>query len=713
MQKNKSKSKRERLKKGLKKKVLRVFYNNEKKQLTYKQVASKLNIYDKEQRKNILIALQRLVSEGKITSKNKSKFRYIIPKTKLVSGKIDIIRQGGAYLISDELKSDAFIKPHNTGKALHGDLVNAHIVNKSKKRRLQAEVAEVVKRNKILYTGVLQKSGINGFLIADSFKMNKDVFLPSIKLKQAKEGEKVLVKLLGWKNGEKNPHGEVVKVFGIPGDHETEIQAIISEKGFDKEFQQPVLEEANNINTHISLAEIKKRKDLREITTFTIDPTDAKDFDDALSIRELPNKNIEIGVHIADVSHYVKPNSALDKEAYRRATSVYLVDRVIPMLPERLSNNICSLKPNEDKCCFSVVFEIAKNASVKKSWIGRTIINSNKRFTYEKAQEILKGGKGKYKNELNKLNTIAKAARVKRVKNGAISFDKLEIKFNLDKDNNPTNVFFKESKDAHKLVEEFMLLANKTVAEFIGKSTKKNPTSKTGVYRIHDQPNIEKLQVLKHFAEQFNYKIDNQTKKTLSNSINKMLALTKGMPEEKMIERLTIRSMAKAKYTTKNIGHYGLALDYYSHFTSPIRRYPDVLTHRLLEKYLNKEVSTDTKALEKKCLHSTEMEIKATEAERDSVKFMQVKFMKNKVNKIFSGVVSGVTEWGLYVEITKNGCEGMIRLRTIKEDQFYYDSNSHSIIGLQTNKQYKLGDEVTVIVKNVDVLKKQIDFKLI
>ena len=499
-----------------------------------------------------MTTLDLLSKKGKIKTQGRSKYIYESTKAKLITGKIEMIQAGGGYLISPQLLTDVFVKPYNTGKALHGDKVKAKIIIKGKRKKAQAQVIEVLKRENIFYTGIIQKARKNAFLIPDSSYMHNDIFISSQGIKKADNGEKVLVKIEGWKEEEKNPYGSVVRRFGLPGEYETEIESILVEKGFNTSFSKKVLEQLKKIPKTIGDKEIKKRRDFRNTPTFTIDPIDAKDFDDALSVKILRNNNYEVGIHIADVSYYLEAQSPLDKEAYKRSTSVYLVDKVVPMLPEQLSNDLCSLNPNQNKLCFSVVLEISKKLEIIKSWIGRTVINSNYRFAYEEAQKIIQGQTHPFSKEINELNNIAKLFRKKRIEMGAICFDKKEIRFKIDKNKNPIEVYFKKPEDAHRLVEEFMLLANKTVAEFLGKKTKENQKNKEGIYRVHDEPDLEKIQILKQFAKQHNYHIDTGNKQTLSRSINAMLEQLKEKPEKNTIEKLTIRSMAKAKYTTKN-----------------------------------------------------------------------------------------------------------------------------------------------------------------
>ena len=563
------------------------------------------------------------------------------------------------------------------------------------------------------------------FVVPDSNKMPVDVFVPLSKALKAEDGDKVLVTLEEWPEKADCPNGTIIKILGKPGEHNTEIHSILAEYGLPNEFPTEVENFANNINTSITEDEILKRRDMRSTLTFTIDPKDAKDFDDALSFKELPNGNYEIGIHIADVSHYLQEGTILDDEAYERATSVYLVDRVVPMLPEVLSNNACSLRPNEEKYTFSAVFEINNKAVVENQWFGRTVTYSDARFAYEEAQYIIETESCDIPKEISitekayktttlikdsiiKLNELAKIMRQNRMKDGAISFDKVEVKFNLDETSNPVGVFFKTSKDANKLIEEFMLLANKKVAEFIGKQSPK----KTFIYRTHDEPNDVKLQGLQRIVSQFGHQLNFKNRATTTNSLNTLLKNVKGTKEQNLVDTLTIRCMSKAEYSTKNIGHYGLAFDYYSHFTSPIRRYPDVMVHRLLQHYLDGNKTTNEGVFEEKCKHSSNMESLATKAERDSIKYMQVKYMQDHKDDTFLGVISGVTEWGMYVEIIENKCEGMIRIRDIKGDFYKFDSEEYALIGDRTKTKYQLGDQVEVRVKKADLLKKHLDFVL-
>ncbi|HHB52601.1 MAG TPA: ribonuclease R, partial [Saprospiraceae bacterium] len=579
-------------------------------------------------------------------------------------------------------------------------------------KKQEGDVVEIIKRAKTTFVGTLQLHANHGFVIPDDKRMYADFFIPKKRINNAKDGDKVVVEMKDWPLNSKNPFGKIVDILGKPGEHNTEIHSILYDYGLPYKFPEQVEQDAANLPIEITQEEIAKRRDMRKVLTFTIDPKDAKDFDDALSFQELPNGNYEIGIHIADVSHYVLPNTILEEEAYKRATSVYLVDRVVPMLPEILSNNVCSLRPHEEKLTFSAIFEMNTKAKIVKQWFGRTVIYSDKRYAYEEAQEIIehpepfKIAKSSLDKNLTKailtLDTLAKLLRKKRMDSGAITFDKIEVRFDLDKENEPIGIKFKHSKDANKLIEEFMLLANRKVAEFIGRKKDGSPTKNTFVYRVHDEPDIDKLAVLQQIIGKFGYRIDTRNVEFLSKSINKLLLDVKDTPEENMIETLTIRSMSKAIYTTKNIGHYGLAFDYYTHFTSPIRRYPDVMVHRLLQHYLDGKKSPKYPIYEEKCKHSSEREQMATKAERDSIKYMQVKYMQKHIQDTFEGVISGVTEWGMYVEITDNLCEGMVRIKDIDDDYYLFDEKQYAIIGQATKKMYRLGDTVNIRVKNAD-----------
>lgn len=676
----------------------------------YKQVASRLNIHDEYERSMVMESLEKLAKDEKVetTGRGKYRFKHI---EHYIEGSVDMTQKGSAYVVSEELDQDVYITPKNLGHALDRDYVKVLMFAQRKNKKPEGEVVEIIERAKTEFVGIIEMSKNFAFLVPDNKKMLVDIYLPKEKLMGAKHGQKAVAKITDWPDHASSPFGEVVEVIGTPGEHEVEIHSILAEYGLPREFPKDVENEAEQIKEEISEKEIKKRRDFRDVLTFTIDPKDAKDFDDALSLRKLENGNWEVGVHIADVTHYVTEKSRLEDEAVERGTSVYLVDRVVPMLPEKLSNKVCSLRPNEEKLTFSAVFEMNDNAEVIKRWIGRTVILSDRRFTYEEAQEVIETGEGDYAKEVNKLDNLAKIMRKRRMQKGALAFDKIEVKFNLDEDNNPTGVYFKESKDANHLIEEFMLLANKNVAEFIGYNEKeKKPTGKTFVYRIHDEPDPEKLRDLGNFVKQFGYDVRVKSRDDISKSLNRMLSQVKGKGEANMIETLTIRSMAKAEYSTENIGHYGLAMPYYSHFTSPIRRYPDMMVHRLLQHYLDGKKSPARDPYEELCEHASVRERLATAAERDSTKYMQVKFMEKHVGEDFMGVISGVTEWGVFVELIDNKCEGMIRIRDFKDDYYVFDEKNFLIEGERNGKIFQLGDQLMVTVKNADLDKKQLDF---
>ena len=696
--------------KNLNQRILQVFYNNPNKNFNHKQIAAKLDIQDSDGRNQIIRALKEMEAGDRLDEVTRGKY-VLVKQTHYHEGIVDITARGNAYVVCDDLEHDVYVPSRNLNHALNKDLVRVYVYKRRKNSKLEGDIVAILERSKYEYVGVLQKNNDYGFVVPDDPKMYSDIFIGPENLLEAKDGDKVLAKLTDWPQKSKNPFGEILKVLGRPGDHDTEIHSILVEYGLPYTFPDHVEEFASSIPIEISDEEVGKRRDMRKDLTFTIDPTDAKDFDDALSFKVLKNGNFEVGIHIADVSHYVKENTVLEDEAFQRATSVYLVDRVVPMLPEILSNNVCSLRPNEEKLTFSAVFEMNQKGDVVNSWYGRTVIYSDQRFTYDQAQQIITGESLHENNELNlaikTLDSLAKKMRARRMNHGAISFDKTEVKFKLDENANPIGVFVKESRDANKLIEEFMLLANRKVAEFIGKK------KKTFVYRVHDEPDTDKLAALQGVITKFGYRIDTRSRDTTSQSLNKLLSDVHGKPESNMIETLAIRSMSKAVYTTENIGHYGLAFDYYTHFTSPIRRYPDVMAHRLLQHYLDGGKSVKADKYEDKCDHSSEREIMASKAERDSIKYMQVKYMQDHPEQEFEGVISGVTEWGIYVEIIENKCEGMVRIKDISSDYFIFDERQYALIGQAKRKMYQLGDKVVVTVKNTDLERKHLDFNLV
>lgn len=706
------------------KKILKILNQNSNKSFNYKQIAAKLELDDTQSRNQIIKDLKILAAQKQITESEPGKYLIIESSKDYSEGVIDMTGRKTAYFISPDFKDDVFIPTNNLNHALDGDKVKVYVYNRRKGKRVEGEVIEIIERKKTDFVGVIDIQKNFAFVSTANPKMYTDIFISKDKLGDAENGDVVLVQIEDWPTRADSPFGKVIKVLGKQGEHNTEIHAILAEYGLPAEFPLEVELYAKKIDTSIKESEIKKRRDFRDTLTFTIDPKDAKDFDDALSFKKLENGNYEVGIHIADVSYYLQEGTILDDEAYQRATSIYLVDRVVPMLPEVLSNFACSLRPNEEKYTFSAIFEINEKAQVINNWFGRTVIYSNQRFAYEEAQYIIETNNNTipietsitgaaYKvsdeivNAIIKLDELAKILRKNRMAQGAISFDKVEVKFNLNTNHEPIGVFFKTSKDANHLIEEFMLLANKKVAEFIGKQ------KKTFIYRIHDEPNDDKLIALQNVISKFGYSINFKSKGDISMSLNKLLNDVQGQKEQNLIDTLAIRSMSKAKYSTDNIGHYGLAFDYYSHFTSPIRRYPDVMVHRLLQYYLDGGKSADEETYEIKCLHSSNMENLATHAERDSIKYMQVRYMQDHKDQEFLGVISGVTEWGIFVEIIENKCEGMVRIREIKDDYYTFDEKQYALVGATTHNLLQLGDEIYVKVKNADLVKKQLDFHFI
>lgn len=697
--------------------VLGVLGKNPHRALNYKQVAHALGIKDTASKKMVDQLMFDLVSSGEIDEVKKGKYKLSPDNNvrfaqKYITGRVDMKNTGKAYVINDEGGDDIFIQSNNTYHALHNDHVKVMLFPHRKNRKPEGQIIEIIKRSKDQYVGIIQVSASYAFLVPDNENIPVDIFIPDKKLKEAKDGQKVVARITEWPEHSKNPFGEVTHVLGEPGDHNVEMESILAEYNVPLAFPKKAEQEAGNVSEGIDKQEVKKRRDFRKTLTITIDPEDAKDFDDALSLRKLDNGNFEVGIHIADVSHYVKPNSEIDKEAFRRATSVYLVDRVIPMLPEKLSNIVCSLRPDEEKLCFSAVFEVDKNAKVVKEWFGKTIIKSNRRFNYEEVQETIENKEGDFADEILILNDLATKLRDSRFKKGSINFKSQEVKFKLDEKGVPLSVYLKEQKESNKLIEEFMLLANRKVAEFIGKRKGKEKP-KTFVYRVHDTPTPEKLSTFIEFVSKLGYKMNLQDDRSLAKSFNNLFRQIEGKGEEHMIEAIAIRTMAKAEYSTDNIGHYGLAFSYYTHFTSPIRRYPDLEVHRLLFDYLNGKPSTNKAEEEDMCQHASEMERNAVEAERDSVKFKQAEYLLDKIGQEFEGLISGVSKWGIYVELNGNKCEGMIRLRDLQDDFYYLDEDNYRVIGQRYGNSYKLGDQVRIRVKRIDLSKKQMDFELV
>lgn len=696
--------------------VLNFLGSNTGRAYSLKQLAKKLGLKKQAEQQSLYQALGALTGEGKVRQLDNGSFT-IQREEKILTGVVDHVSSRFAYVhVSDDMP-DVFVRTQDLKTAVDGDTVKLVLLPGQHGEHPVGRVTEVVRRNRTRFVGRLQRTKNFGFVIPDFRKIHEDFIVYPEDLNGAKENDKVIVEVIDWAEPGENPVARVVEVLGRAGENEAEIHSIMAEFGLPFRFPETVEREAGKIDEGITPAEIKKRRDFRHTTTFTIDPEDAKDFDDALSLEILPSGNYRVGIHIADVTHYVKVNSALDQEAYDRATSVYLVDRTIPMLPERLSNELCSLRPHEDKLTFSAVFELDQNAHVLNEWFGRTIIHSDHRFTYEEAQEILDKGKGLFAEELKILNDLAKKLRKERFARGAVNFETTEVKFRLDEKGRPLEVIPKIRKDAHKLIEEFMLLANKRVATFVYNLGKKNKddgetSGKTFVYRIHDYPDPEKVKDFAVFARQFGHRI-NIDERSISRSLNKLMDEIEGKPEQNVLQQLAVRAMAKAKYSTEPKGHFGLAFEHYTHFTSPIRRYPDVLVHRLLFHYLNKGKSVNKAEYEAMCVHASEREKRAADAERASIKYKQVEYMSTMApDKVYDGLISGVTEWGIYVELIETKVEGMIRLSELDDDYYEYDEKNYCVVGRRTRKIYTLGDQVRVRVKKTDIDRRLIDLVL-
>ncbi len=678
----------------------------------YKQVAHAIGATTATQQRNIALLLVEMAFNGEIIEVSPGKYKS--PQRGNEATGIFVRRSNGKNsVITDADGETIFVAERNSMRALNGDKVRVSIAAHRRGAEPEAEVVEIIEKKDQTFIGTLKVDKHFAYLLTDSKYLATDIFIPKSRLKGGRTGDKAVVKIVEWKEDCKNPSGEVIDILGRTGENNTEIHAILAEFGLPYKYPSAVEKAADKIDAGITEEVIAQRIDMRDVLTFTIDPADAKDFDDALSFRVLPNGHYEIGVHIADVTHYVQPDTIIDREAQKRATSVYLVDRVVPMLPEHLCNGICSLRPDEEKLAFSVIFHMDDDAKVISSKIARTVIKSNRRFAYEEAQQVIETGLGDCVEAIRKLNELAKIMRRQRYENGSVEFDRAEVKFHIDDDGKPLGVFFKVAKDANKLIEEFMLLANRTVATFVGKpKDKKKP--KAFVYRVHDVPDPTRLADLSAIARAFGYKVKaSGTPREINRTINKMLSEVKGRGEENYLATLAIRSMAKAVYTTDNIGHYGLGFDYYTHFTSPIRRYPDMMVHRLLERYMAGGRSVNLQKLEDQCKHSSDMEQTAAMAERSSIKYKQVEYMQEHIGETYSGIISGVTEWGLYIELNDNLCEGLVPMRDLADDYYDFDEKNHCLVGRRYNHRYRLGDNVDIKVARADLEKKQLDFVLL
>jgi ribonuclease R len=695
--------------------ILSVYSKNPYQYLNYKQVCAKLSSNGQNEKEIVREIIEKMAQSNILVKGNRGKYKLnpihiAADRTNIIKGRISMKQTGKAYLIPDNTEiEDVFIASNNTGRSLNGDIVKVHLFPARKSRRPEGRVIEILKRGKDVFVGTIKEAKNISYFIPDNTNMPIDILIPNQYLCGAKTGQKVVAKITEWSEHARNPFGEVVQILGYPGDNTVEMISILIDQNFNPTFSEEAEKEAAKIPTAITENEIFVRRDFRDTLTITIDPEDAKDFDDAISFKKMNNGHYQVGVHIADVSYYVKPGTAIEAEAFKRATSVYLVDRTISMLPEILSNNICSLRPNEDKLCFSAVFELDETGKIYKQWIGKTVINSNRRFNYEEVQQIIETQTGEYHEEIQILNTIAKALRKERFDRGSINFVTEEVKFILDENAKPIGVYLKKDMDSNQLIEDFMLLANRKVAELIGK-VPQGKEAKSFVYRIHDKPLEEKINKFNTFIGKLGYSLRLNSRKSLADSINSLFFSVQGKGEQNVIETLAIRTMQRAIYSTDNIGHYGLSFKYYTHFTSPIRRYPDLMVHRLLTRYMDGKSSVDKQELEAKCKHSSDMEQRAVEAERNSVKYKQAEYLSDKVGQEFDGLISGVSKWGIWVQLSETKCEGMVSVKSLTDDFYYYDEENYCYMGQHTGKMYRLGDKVRICVKDVQLTKKQMDF---
>ena len=710
--KGKTTSKKQKLKQQITAAIKRIFEIDQETQYNYKQISERLQISDSETRKLVLSCLNNLSEQGYLNEFSRGNFVLNLENKGLI-GTVDSVSRGGAYIVIEDKKDDIYVHEKNMNRAMHGDKVKIEIIP-GRRGKQEGRITEIVERKAKQFVGTIEMSKKFAFLITDNHKMNIDLYIPLDKLNGAKNGDKVLGKVTSWPKGVDNPFGEVIELLGKPGDNDAEMMGILLKNDLETKFPQEVLDAAENVGIELDEEEIKNRRDMRKELTFTIDPFDAKDFDDALSFKRLENGRYEVGIHIADVSHYVQPDTPMDKEAIKRGNSTYLVDRVIPMLPEQLSNIACSLRPNEDKYTFSAVFELDDNGKIYKEWFGKTAIHSDYRFAYEDAQEVIEGKSDTLKDEILTLDAIAKKLRKKRLNSGALNIESEEVRFKLDDNGEPIEVVTKIAKDANKLIEEFMLLANKRVAHFVGEQKSPKGTSNPNfVYRVHDKPDAGKIQTFGVFIEKFGYDVQFKSMDEVSHKLNELFNKVRDTPEYSLIQTMAIRSMAKATYETNNIGHYGLSFDFYTHFTSPIRRYADLIVHRILFDKLNNKTVNYGNKLQEICKHISTQERKSIDAERESNKFFQVKYVKDKVGEVFDGTVSGLADFGMFVKMNENHCEGMVNIQSLPGDHFYFDGDKFRIIGRSKKKEYNFGDHVSVQIVGVDTFKKQIDLEIV